>query len=198
MTTEREHLRLYFDTCAMHNFALTQPWNEGWSPKVDRLSRALREDMEALYDMFRVFQTTPQELVFSDVLEDEMLDLAQRHEEADSLDYFYQLVGWVRETFGAEQVSWCGRQGDLERLFDVNGLRGFPDSRDRMHLALAIDAGCDYFITVDYRTIISGREHLRATPMRIMRPIEYCTGCEEKTPPVRKRRPRRRSRRPDA
>jgi len=179
VAAEREWLRLYFDTCALHSLALVQPWVEGWSPNlsVSHLGRRLHDDFLALWDMFRVLQITPQELVFSELTEDEVLHLPQRHpEDTDSAAYMYELIDWVQQTFGASALSVTGREREIDKLITKHGLEVLPDVTDRVHLALAIHADCDYFITVDYKTIIAHRNAIRECQLKVVRPVEYCFG----------------------
>ena len=174
-------LKLYFDTCALHALALVQPWAEGWSPKLSprALGPALFEDYQALYDMFRIFQTSPQEIVFSELSIDEAWGLPKRHPEArDTYDYVMELVDWVQAEFGARPIGIKGNERAVNEVIASHDLHLLPQQQDRVHLGLAILAGCDYFITVDYKTILRHRRQLISIPLRIVRPLEYCQGHE--------------------
>jgi len=179
MSQEGKHYRLYLDTCALHGLALCQPWAENQTPDFSpyKLGVHLYQDYIALYDMFRVFQTSPAELVFSDLTLEEISYIPQKSDKYRySLTYIDELLEWMQKVFGSSPICYSDRRREVSQVIGDLKLDVFPDQNDRIHLSLAILSGCNFFVTVDYKTIIRYRGDASCLPIAIVRPIEYCMG----------------------
>ncbi len=87
-------------------------------------------------------------------------------------------LAWYRELeeyFNAHCAERTGRIRftKLQREWAYEYLDVLPDQEDRILLVDALELGCDVFLTMDYRTVLSHREIVGKLGIRVMRPREY-------------------------
>ena len=60
----------------------------------------------------------------------------------------------------------------LQREWAYEYLARLPDETDRILIVDAMELGCEVFLTMDYRTVLSYRETVGKLGIRVMRPRE--------------------------
>lgn len=85
----------------------------------------------------------------------------------DLLRWFAELWDYQSEFSRPEELS-PSRQSELQATLQV-----LPDIADRDLILDAVRDNCQAFCTIDRRTIIRHREHLRTIPLRVLTPSEW-------------------------
>ncbi|MEE9251910.1 MAG: hypothetical protein V3U74_00955 [Thermodesulfobacteriota bacterium] len=167
--------RVFLDTSALNFILDFGEYIFDGSPKPDELNQRIRNDIDALYNIFLTGQRASWQLAISPFTYTEITNTKdiKRRESLNSwfMDVWYywlDIVSGYNELPSLEEAE-CER----DKLLSTDILDALPNYEDRILICDALVYKCDCFCTRDWHTILKHRTYLSFLPLKIVTPNEW-------------------------